>query len=416
MFFLSVAVSPAQAQSLVWEPEFSFQERARYEHKNDFDLNEGAKDNGDLLYWRSCLGIGAGLTDGQQRLGRFFIEGLDARSWAHRVSAPAAQKDELDLNQAYVEIDSIAGSGLSFKLGRQRMKYGKNRLIAAPTWSNKIRSFDAVVMRYTDGPAWTDFLYGRVVNFDDHNWNESSGDAQLFGVYGRYGAPGLRSRMEMYGLILQEDTSGVRTKRYTIGARLFGDLWYGMAYDVEIPLQFGETGSQDIWAHALHVDVSRQWREARFSPRVTLTYNQASGDDDPNDTKFRTFVPLYGTVHAPYGVMDFFRWQNMREVELRTDMRIANNLTVSAQTNLFWLYDDGDYWYNTAGKKVCSALPSENVTTYAGQEVSLLLNYRINRNWQVQAGYAHFFPGTYARNTGVADDADWVFTQVNFQY
>jgi len=27
-----------------------------------------------------------------------------------------------------------------------------------------------------------------------------------------------------------------------------------------------------------------------------------------------------------------------------------------------------------------------------------------------------FFSGTYVRSTGVADDADWFFTQVNFQY
>ena len=113
--------------------------------------------------------------------------------------------------------------------------------------------------------------------------------------------------------------------------------------------------------------------------------------------------------------MDFFRWQNMREVAFSVNLFLTEKLKLTPQTNCFWLMSTNDSWYDSTGtalRNVKKGLRSYHV----GQEVSLRANYDFTKNLKWETGYAHFFTGKYVAISGANDDADWVYTQLYFKY
>ncbi len=416
LFCLSYAEMAANAQ-IKCDSEFLFDQRFRYEQKNNFDFNKSLKDEGGLFYLRTRIGFTTLLKNSEDReIIRILAEGLDARSWGYQLKAPASQQDPFDLFQGYLSMNDILGSGIGLKVGRQAMSYGQNRLISAPTWSNKVRSFDAGVIGYKNEKFKVDLFYGQVVNYYNEKFNRSSDDEQLFGFYGNVDMSDVHASIDGYFLVYKDWRTMTHKTRYTTGFLLSGSAIYDIQYELELPFQFGDEGNVDIWAYALHAGLSRKWDNVYCKPKMYVAYNQASGDHDSADSKNNTFLPLYGTVHAPYGLMDLFRWQNMREIELGTVLSLNKQLKVTPQWNFFWLDDVHDYWYNSSGAKVRSRLPSSDVCSFVGQEVSLRVKYTFNKHLDVETGYAHFFTGNYVRDTGSANDADWFYVQVLLKY
>jgi hypothetical protein len=377
--------------SSLWKHKFGGEERLRHEYKQDFDFNEDRKDNGSLFFHRLRLNGRAVLSDENlKEVVEIFAEGLDAQIGGYRIKAAANQKDDFDFHQGYIHINEILGSDFDFKIGRQELKYGKGRLIAAPTWANRIRSFDATVLHYDHEGWYGDVLYGQDVKYDDNNFNKSLDEEFLSGIYGggqkSKGAP----LIEGY-FLTQIDSAGAETaKRYTAGFRLQG-IFGRFNYDMEVPFQFGETQGKDIQAYAVHAEVSRGFDQMALKPKLTLEYNQATGDQD------------------------FFRWQNMREAAFSVHLSTGEKLTLVPQMNFFWLESKFDSWYNSSG----TALRSQTVGErgyYVGHEISLRVYYDVSKNIKWESGGVHFFTGGYVQDSGANDDADWFYSQVSLKY
>jgi len=399
-----------------WAFKAGFDERFRYEYRHDFDFNESLKDDGSLLFNRSMINFKANLKDSWgKNILELFVEGLDARAGAYQIKPIKTQRDSFDLHQAYINLYNIAGSDFGFKAGRQEIKYGAGRLIAAPTWSNRIRSFDAVILRYRPSDLYLDFLFGADVKYDDNNFNYTQHKEKIMGLYGGYKFNKRVSRIEFY--FLPQTIRNITTKstRYTAGARIQGSIPGEILYDLELPYQFGKQNHKTIRAYAFHGDLSREFLAIPWRPKLVFEYNQASGDKDPRDSANNTFIPLYQTTHDPYGLMDFFRWQNMREVATILNLSVTNKLKVIPQVNFFWLMSTNDAWYDSTGA-VLRNVSKGRRSHYVGQEVSLRSIYELNKNIKLECGYAHFFTGGYVKDSGANDDADWTYAQVAFKY
>jgi hypothetical protein len=399
-----------------WGFKAGVNERFRYEYRHDFDFNKSSKDNGSLLFNRVIVNAKATLSDGQgkNKIG-IFIEGLDAQVGGYQLKPVKNQKDSFDLHQAYLDFYNILDSALDFRIGRQEIKYGAGRLIAAPSWSNRIRSFDAAVLHYHPSELYADIFFGADVKYDDNNFNYIQHKEKIMGIYGGYQKSKDSPKFEFYFLPQRISNTTTKSTRYTAGARLQGEAPGKILYDIELPYQFGKTNQKSIKAYAFHADLSRAFQEVLWEPRLALEYNQASGDKDPNDSVNNTFVPLYQTTHEPYGIMDFFRWENMREISLNVNLSVTNKLKLIPQMNFFWLMSTNDSWYDSTG----SALRTDNSglrSHYVGQEVSLRASYEVNRNIKLESGYAHFFTGGYVKDSGANDDADWVYAQATLHY
>ena len=399
-----------------WQQKFGLEERLRYEYKQDFDFNESLRDNGSLFFHRLKLSSQTSLLDdGKKNILDIFVEGLDAQTGSYQTKANAGQVDDFDVHQAYIHLHRLMGAGVDFKLGRQEIVYGAGRLIAQPAWSNRMRHFDAAVAHFYTPEMYADLLYAQDVKYDDNNFNRSLDEEYLTGIYSGYQKDKKSFLLEGYFLTQGVTTTDAPVKRYTVGSRWQGKLPAEILCDVEIPFQFGHSGKKDIRAFALHADLAREFSSWFLKPKWTLELNQASGDKDPNDSVVNTFNPLYQSTHTPYGDLDFFRWQNMREVAVNVNLAVTQKLKLRPQTNFFWLDSKSDAWVNSSGTTLRSQTSGER-GYYVGQELSLKANYEVNKNIKLESGYAHFFTGGYIHDTGADDDADWLYTQVAVKY
>jgi hypothetical protein len=393
-------------------------ERLRYEYREDFDFDEDRADNDGLWYNRLKLNLKAVFTDQVS----FFFEGFDCREWDSDAS-PNTQEDNFDMHQGYLLLQKLWCQPLALTIGRQELQYGAKRLVAAPSWSNNVRSFDAVKLGFS--PAWADidfFVANRVV-YKDNEFNDAYWGENFFGAYlvcKRF--PG--QVFDLYALSLVDNKHEVRAedrtlgdyRRHTLGTRGEGKVPpSGLGYGYEFAFQCGQKASDDIRAYAYHLDVNYLFKNVRFQPAVRLEYEYASGDDDPNDGDSETFDPLFQTTHDPYGTIDFFRWQNVRHLGLILDATPLPSVKASLQYHRFYLADSDDAWYNSSGK-VLRRDRSGRADDYVGDELDAVLKYDLNKYVSFESGYAHFFAGEYVEDTGSSNDADWFYLQTTLNF
>jgi len=406
--------------------KFGADDRLRYESRQDYYFGEAKDGNHDGL-WYNRFKINMNAT--YQNL-TAFVEGLDSREWESD-KRPKSQEDEFDLHQAYLKLSKPGNLPVSLTVGRQKLNYGANRLIGAPTWSNNIRSFDAVKFTYNPSFFDVDFFAGNEVLYQNDKFNPARWGKYLYGVYVTY--KGISGNVfDLYNINLTDDHDDTKsqtdstlygnTKRYTIGARSEGKIAStNFGYGYEIVYQFGDRDavagvtekSQDIRAYAFHGDVNYAFKGIFFQPVIKFEYNYASGDDDPFDGTSKTFDPLYQSTHDPYGLIDFFRWQNMEEFALFLDFTpIKDRMKGSLQYHRYNLPETNDAWYGSGGSKIrYDKNKSKYASDYVGSEVDLVLKYKVLSFLDLEGGYAHFFCGDYVKDTGSSKDADWFYLQ-----
>jgi hypothetical protein len=447
---------------------FDVQERLRLEVRdNNFDFNNNAD---------------VGMTDQTFLLQRFrlgalfkpvdwfkvYAQGQDSREIAsRRQKVPfvfgAEGDDPFDLRQAYIELGDGKACPMVLKVGRQELLYGDERLVGAFDWNNFARTFDAVKLRYdgTTHKFWVDAFYAHVVTIEqfgpqsnygahlnDANWNDTlvglytsttcltvqTTDLYLFyrnkqGNNPRYTGFSGQPAAFAYDIAQEIWTPGLRIKS------LPGKL-RGWDYELEIAGQFGRSAGQqgstvptsatsmmDHEAFAFHIAGGYTWEKCDWKPRLALEYNIASGDDNPNDNKDESFLNLFPTNHKFYGYMDFFAWKNVHNPALSLKLAPVKNVTVQLDGHAFWLYTNQDAWYRANAVTRVRPLNAAalNAGSFVGTEFDLTVTWLTPWKWMKwQAGYSHFFPGDYVRDTasGAAgsDGADfgYVMTTLTF--
>ena len=418
--------------------KFGADDRIRYENRQDFKFGDATTPGNDDGLWYNRFRINMNVA--YQNF-TAFVEGLQNDDW-HDEIKPAKQRDELDLHQAYLKLSKPGNLPVSLKVGRQKLSYGAQRLIAAPVWSNNIRSFDAIRFTYNPASFDIDFFVGTEVIYENNKFNDSRWGKYLYGVYVTYkGIPG--NVFDLYSINVtdeHDDLSQIQTytsktapkryyrdiKRYTIGTRGEGKIAStNFGYGYEFAYQFGDqdaevtTGnmkSQDIRAWAAHADVNYAFKGIFSQPVIKLEYNYATGDSDPANGTSKTFDPLFQTRHGPYGLIDFIRWQNMVEYAVFLDFTpIKDRVKGSLQYHRYYLDETNDAWYGTGGTKMRYNAKSKNASDYLGDEVDMVLNYKVFSFLELEGGYAHFFSGDYIKDTVTgatkSADADWFYLQ-----
>ena len=398
----AAAAGPAPAG---WRYGFGADERLRLESRNNFDFSAGAHDSAEVTYQRLKLNAKAELP-GKLEL---FAEAMDLGVVYKNMARPA-QYDRLDLHQAYAALKGKAfGRPVELKVGRQEIRYGLGRLVWSGSWSNRPNHFDAAVLKYKYGGLSADLIYGARVSYDETGWNDPNRHDILAGAYVTYRKSKEAPLLEAYFLDNYDSSNMSTLNRRTVGLRGQYTLPGGVACEAEAPYQFGKSSGKSVYARAFHLDLSREFKTA-WTPRAGVTYNYASGDKKPTDSVNNTFIPLYQNTHDPYGLMDFFRWQNMKETALELSAKPLKALKLTAGTSYFWLAQNRDSWYDSTGKKLRTNAAG-TAGAYVGREASLVAKYDLGGGAGLDGGYAHFFTGAYVKDTGKHDDADWLYLQ-----
>ncbi len=227
-------------------------------------------------------------------------------------------------------------------------------------------------------------------------------------------------------------------ERFTLGARIAGKKipsLPGVDFTFEQAWQFGDTKPimgvnagrhTDIDAFAGAWGVGYTFSNVAWSPRIGYQFAFASGDDNPGDNDNETFDHLYPTGHARMGYMDFHSWQNIQARKIEFSAKPSKKLLLKADFWFFEADEEKDAWYGVVGG-VGPTSPGRAFNTVTGlpitddeygQELDIVVKYKLFKNFGVVAGYSHYFVDDYIEEIRGGDDsgADWIWLQTTMKF
>ncbi|MBA3763592.1 MAG: alginate export family protein, partial [Chthoniobacterales bacterium] len=105
------------------------------------------------------------------------------------------------------------------------------------------------------------------------------------------------------------------------------------------------------------------------------------------------------------------------------NVKPMKKLDLELDGHAFWLADTHDYWYRSNGISTLRTRTPDgrdvrtiNARNFAGCEIDLTATWEATKNVKVQAGYSHFFAGSYLADTGASNDADFGYLMTTISY
>lgn len=353
-----------------------------------------------------------------------FMTGIDGRGG-----------DNVELYQAYIEVNNAWGLPVRTRIGRQEIELGSEWLIGNQDVSSRFTglSFDGIRTTYATDMFSVDLLSLKLSEtFADF----ADGDVNLYGIYGSY--IGLEDwQFDLYWLYLMEDeiarntgapvtNAGLasvgfpgpiakNTDIHTIGLRGAGTFG---AFDLEaeVAYQFGEIdrvntsflglfGDDDLDYDAFAFNVEAGYTfDMTWTPRIYLGAAFFEGGDDNNNGLFRRNNDdlAFNRLFSNWEYSEF-----LENTDLSNSLIIRGGISAMPTEKISLLLaasyfevdqtrDQGGFlwWRNTSDDTL-------------GWEVGLYGDYQYSEDLVFRAGYAHFFgddglsDGNFARANGL---------------
>ncbi len=384
-----------------------------------------------------------------------YVQLQDSREFGSRRSAVpfisgSEGDDPLDLRQAYVEFKVAEGV---WRVGRQLLVMGEERLVGVSDWNNFARSFDAVRASWPGIGGGLDVFVSSVVRVQPGahaGWhsNHSSRDDFFAGVYSRF-APATTLKLEPYLLgrrarkeVVYNAGAAGSSRPYdipqeigTAGLRLIGgppEKLGGFDYDIDFALQYGRIRGRQLvgttfaypgpaWldhrAAAFHGGLGYRVKLASAPVRFYAEANRASGDRNPTDGRSESFINHFPSNHRFYGRMDLFSWKNLREFALSAATTLRQT-RARIEQHWFALDNVNDTWFRSNGTTMVRPLTAaaRQAARRAGRETDLVLSHAFGQRTTVDLGFSYFAAGPYLVATGGASDAHLAYLQATWQW
>lgn len=346
----------------------------------------------------------------------------------------AIDENRADLLRFYVDLrllDSDHGS-LTWRYGRQFLKYGSQRLLSPLAWSNTYRNFEGHKLIATYGDWQVDAFAVQSVNGAAGNlpkptsFDHADQSRWLLGVYSTW--TGRNDVIDLYYLFFDETQSRFLLPdgtRHTLGMRAAGHRPVAshatcggtLSWDLEGAWQFGEddfatTARRDVQAGMLGALGGWNFDNLPGRPGIGGIFYWASGDDGSATGDINTFFSPYPLGHAYWGQIDNFGGMNLLDYGLQTSLKPHEKLNLVAQWHWFELDEPGGAIINIAGVP----LPGSG-DRHIGNELDLVGTLNVSESLNVQAGYFWFFYGDAVNQGPLArPDAEQFYLQVNWTF
>lgn len=380
---------------------FGLEERLREESYAGLLFKPGNEDTYVLSRFRG------GITIAPLPWLKVTAQGQDSRVFwkTQKPYAPPLQ-DTWDLRLAYLELgisapakDKNAGY---VRVGRQEINLGDERLVGSSQWLNTPRSFDAVRAGYRRGKYRIDAFASAVVILKDGELGNAGAGNNLHGLVGGLDNVIPKSTLEPYVLwrlqprVKAELGPLGNLSSFTSGVRFAGQLPSHFDYSLEMAMQRGSVGPDDIKAWAGHWGIGYTVAGFATKPRLVFEYNHASGDGNAKDGHRNTFDQLYPSGHDKYGLSDQIGWKNIHHLRMGAEWKISPKLGLSSKFNEYWLADAHDGLYNTASTLLLKKADGA-AGAYVGAGLDGSALYSITKQVGIGAGVTHIFPGEFLK-------------------
>lgn len=380
----------------------------------------------------------------QFRVGAEFLDarGLGADSGS---AINNTQVDTADFVQAYAAWADknlfYSGVGAELIVGRQTLNLGSRRLVGRTVYRNTNNSFTGGRLHITNYSKWqlNTFISMPVLRLptstanllnDTHQFDEedthtlfSGGLLEVTDILW-----GMDADFFVYHLNEGDSPNNLtRNRRYvTPGVRLlskpskaqFDFQWetIGQIGTVHASTAATDNVEQQHAAWFEHIDVGYTL-DIPWAPRLSLEYDYASGDQDPNDGKEQRFDTLFGVAdfeYGPAGIYNGLARSNVNSPGYRLKFNPRPNLEVSFAQRAIWLAEAKDSW-GSSGLQDKSGRSGDAV----GQQLELKARYFFNSSLNVETGWTHLAKGEFAKHAPGAPkgvDTEYFFVQTLLRF
>lgn len=303
--------------------------------------------DGALVDWTSSLRTRLAVTADLGAL-KLQVEGQN-------VHTPGGGTDALDLHQAHLTLDLVAGARIT--AGRQELAFGNERLVSAVDWSQYGQAFDGVLISADAGPA-------TLQGFGMQTAAAAAGGVSNGFFWGGRGwVTVLGGTLEAMALI--DEHAAFSTSETTFGGTYSLDRSH-MSWRVEGWGQTGERRGADVAAWMMAARVSGSPMDRLW---IHLGYDRLTDG----------FNTLYGTHHAFHGDADLFAAMPVRGLQ---DLMMGVSADVMDGVRL-----EADYHRFTA-------VETAGLFRYDyADELDVRLSQSVLRNLSVLAGASWVFAG-----------------------
>jgi alginate export protein len=375
--------------------------RVRGEFRERFEGFDGSGfvDGRDDYYALSRVRLNASVTPSPSF--SFQANVQDARVADKTVGPTTAPfRGPFDLRAAFADIGS-AKAPVAFRLGRQELAFGEQRLLGHLAWVNTGRTWDAARVILRSKLFQADVFGASLVRSLPDEFDKSGNGNRLAGVYATTTKLVPKASVEPFvfyrrDVNLRSELATIgNLDQTTVGTRVAGKLPARLDYSVEMALQRGSLAADSVDAWAGHWQV-RESLQGAGAVKLISEYNFASGDDNPTDGTRHTFDQLYPTGHDKLGLADQVGWRNIHHLREGFEFTPIKATPISASYHTWWLASANDALYAASGAAL-ARVPGGAADRHVGQEIDVQVTRALTPQIQVAAGYAHLFTGAFLK-------------------
>jgi hypothetical protein len=310
-------------------------------------------------------------------------------------------------------------------IGRINLDIGSRRLVARSRFSNTSQAFDGIHWNLANEGQWQfrAFFSEVVLNRDTvDRLGLFTNSGNLFWGFSYENYQLSRSQIQVYYFGRNEDAKDNREARShsTFGLRVYQTPKIGhFDYDGETAWQVGTLDRNDHFAYFQHLSLGYTF-SFPWAPRIMAMYDYASGTDSANGNYSQTFDGLFGARRgefSPTGLFGPFYRSNISSPGIRLILKPLPVLAFNVKFRAWYLAQSKDAWVNSGMRD-----PSGAAGNVLGQDVEARIQWNPWANLSVDAGYDHFFKGSYIKNQAhvpnnpPAQDTNYFYVQTEFRF
>ncbi|MFQ5738826.1 MAG: alginate export family protein [Acidobacteriota bacterium] len=353
---------------------------------------------------------------------RLFVEGKSALADGRELPGGnrTLDTDSVAFQNVFFDVRvPLEGKGsLTFRVGRQELEFGKQRLVSPLDWSNtRPRTFDGFSGIFKKGSWRVDGFWTRHAKVRKFDFNPHDTGTDFFGIQAAGRLASWTTEFYWFGLDRERASYGglmAPETRQTLGTHLAGKLPAGWDLDFEGAYQFGNHGQRDIDAFMVATQIGYRFPSLRTAPRVYAGFDYASGDDDPGNGEIHTFNQLFPLGHAYFGFIDMVGRQNIVSFTQGVSLKVLPKSSLKADHHFFWRANKNDALYNAGGGIVRSG--GAGLSREVGSELDLTFSHKLNAHLVTTFGYSHLFPGGFIKESGPSRGIDFGYIAVQYTF
>lgn len=325
-------------------------------------------------------------------------------------------RDDLDVHQAFADLDLEAPGGLRLvvRAGRQELGFGSGRLVSPREGPNVRRSFDGVSLIVRARRVRAHLFVARPVAIRRGVLDDGWEPGQWFaGAYLTVPSPLRGGEVDVYALYLDRREAALHRgvaheRRLSLGTR-----WSGAAgpldYNLEGVLQVGRFGDAPLVAWTFASDTGVRL-PLPWDPRIGARLDIASGDRGRRVVgTFQALFPRgsYFGEDALFGPANFF------DVHPSIGLAPLERLHLEFDWLVLWRQSLADGIYSVPGEPGVGPVGDAR---FIGHRAGVTLEVELARHVGVVFTYGRFFRGPFLVEAGRTRDTDFLATWLTLKF